>query len=137
MLGVQLKLIKIYDGIIYFGKTMTTIGLRNLCRPAKYYFIISIAAVIFMAIQNLMTGRSYCVGLQSCSSNSVATLFVIKLVYILFWTWILNIVCSTVSETVAWVLVFIPIVLMFIFIAITFLGNYDFSLLVPNISIFN
>lgn len=116
---------------------MTTIGLRKLCRPAKYYFIISIAAVIFMAIQNLMTGRSYCVGLQSCSSNSVATLFVIKLVYILFWTWILNIVCSTVSETVAWVLVFIPIVLMFIFIAITFLGNYDFSLLVPSISLFN
>jgi hypothetical protein len=116
---------------------MATIGLRNLCRPAMFYFVISIAAVIFMAIQNLATGRSYCIGMQKCSSNNVTLLFVIKIVYILFWTWLLNIICSNVGEIVSWVLVFIPFILMFIFIAITFLGNYDFDLLIPSFSFFN
>ena len=116
---------------------MAVIGLKNICRPAMIYFILSISAVIFMAIQNLMTGRSYCIGMQSCSSNGTATLFVIKIVYILFWTWILNIICSSVSEVVAWVLVFIPIVLMFIFIASLFLAEYDWDLLKPSFSVLN
>ena len=116
---------------------MAVIGINNICRPAMFYFVLSISAVIFMAIQNITTGRSYCVGMQSCSSNGVMTLFIIKIVYILFWTWILNIICSSVSEIVSWVLVFIPIVLMFIFIAMLFLANYDMDLLIPQFSIFN
>ena len=135
--GFSSNTIKICARNIYFDKTMATIGLRNLCRPAMFYFVISIAAVIFMAIQNLATGRSYCIGMQKCSSNNVTLLFVIKIVYILFWTWLLNIICSNMGELVSWVLVFIPFILMFIFIAITFLGNYDFDLLIPSFSFFN
>lgn len=116
---------------------MAVIGLKNICRPAMFYFVLSISAVIFMALQNITTGRSYCIGMQSCSSNSVATLFIIKIVYILFWTWILNIICASAGEIVSWVLVFIPIVLMFLFMAFMFLADYDWDLLIPKFSVFN
>jgi len=113
------------------------IGLKNICRPAMFYFVLSMSAVIFMALQNMTTGRSYCIGMQSCSSNSVTTLFLIKIVYILFWTWLLNIICASASETISWVLVFIPLVLMFVFIATMFLADFDWDLLIPQFSVFN
>ena len=102
-----------------------------------FYFVISMAAVAFMALQNIMTGRPYCIGLQKCSSNSITTMFVIKIVYVLFWTWLLNVICKNGNEIISWVLVFIPIIIMFIMIGITFTDVFDFNKWIPSISLMN
>jgi hypothetical protein len=44
-------------------------------------------------------------------------IFIIKVVYILFWTWILNLICSAGAPGVAWFLVLLPLIVFFILIA--------------------
>jgi hypothetical protein len=91
-------------------------GLKNVCTPAGVYFILSFITLVAMIIQNLGNPSSYCIGRYSCNVTSIQMLFIMKFVYILFWTWILNIICRQGFETVSWLLVLLPYLLMFIFI---------------------
>ena len=116
---------------------MQTAGLIGLCDPAFYYCFISFTIVIVVALQNISQGYNYCVGTQSCPSSHVSGLFALQILYILVWTWILNLICKNASETVAWVLVLIPIVLMALFMAIFVLNQYDFGLLFQFPNLFN
>ena len=106
---------------------MNTIGLNGLCDPAFYYLLISFTIIIIVALQNYGQGYNYCVGTQSCPTSNVTLLFAIKIMYVLVWTWILNIICKNGYEMVSWVLVIIPIVLMFIFMALYMLNHYDIT----------
>lgn len=106
---------------------MATIGLRNLCTPALFYFIMSTVAIGMMALQNMGNTQVYCVGAYSCPTSSITSIFLLKAVYVLFWTWLLNIICKSGYETVAWVLVFLPFLVMFIFIALMFVSHFDFA----------
>ena len=106
---------------------MTPAGLNGLCDPAFYYLLISFTIVIIIALQNYGQGYNYCVGTHSCPTSNVTLLFVIKILYVLFWTWILNLFCKNGYEMVSWVLVIIPIVLMFVFIAVYMSNHYDIT----------
>lgn len=91
-------------------------GLKNVCTPAFIYFIISIATLFIMIMQNLGNPNSYCIGRYSCNVTDVNMLFLMKFVYIVFWTWLLNIICREGFETISWILVILPYILMLIFI---------------------
>jgi hypothetical protein len=91
-------------------------GLKNVCMPAFVYFILSIATLAAMLVQNLGNPNSYCIGRFSCNVTDVNMLFVMKFIYIVFWTWLLNIICREGYEGISWVLVILPYILMFIFI---------------------
>ena len=121
---------------LYILIRMEVVGLRNLCPPAFFYLILSVVIIAFMVVQNLMTGQNYCVGMQSCSSESVITIFMIKILYVLVWTWILNMICKGVNELLAWIIALIPLVLMFILIAMMFVDHFDADKLIPRFSIF-
>jgi len=71
-----------------------------------------------MMIQNYSFSDTYCLGSYSCNVSSTMMIFIIKILYILFWTWILNLMCRAGAPTFAWFLVLFPIVLMFLLIAI-------------------
>ena len=116
---------------------MVPAGLYKLCDPAFYYLLISFVIIIVIAFQNYGQGFNYCVGTQSCASSNVVGLFIVKILYILVWTWILNLLCKNGYEPMSWVLVFIPIVLMFIFIALYFSNQYDFSRIFTLPNLFN
>jgi len=104
---------------------MEPAGLYGLCDPAFYYFLISFTIIGVVALQNYGQGFNYCVGMQSCPSSNVTFLFIIKVMYVLVWTWILNLLCKNGYEMASWVLVFIPIILMFIFMAVYIMNQYD------------
>ena len=53
--------------------------------------------------------NEYCLGSLKCNVTSVTFIFAVQLIYVLFWTWILNLMCNTGVEKLAWVLVIIPI----------------------------
>lgn len=91
-------------------------GLKNLCTPAYVYLVISVIALIMMAFQNLGNNGLYCIGYYSCNVSSVFMIFVLKLLYIIFWTWVLNILCRGGAPGLAWFFVLLPYVLMFILI---------------------
>lgn len=100
---------------------MAIVGLRNLCTPAYVYLVISVLAIIIMIIQNYGNVNTYCVGSYSCSVTSTVLIFIIKVLYVLFWTWILNLICRSGSPNIAWFLVLLPFILFFLFIALFFL----------------
>lgn len=100
------------------------IGLRKLCTPAMVYLAISVVAIFVMFLQNIGNREVYCVGKHQCHSTfSLPFIFLIKIVYVMFWTWILNIICGSGYENIAWFLVLIPFILFFLFIAVVFLSS--------------
>lgn len=103
---------------------MSFVGLKNLCTPAYVYLVISSIALVIMFIQNLGNTKIYCLGSYSCDVSNTSMIFVIKLIYILFWTWLLNIICRGGATSFAWLLVLLPLVLLFLVIAMMMIGAY-------------
>ena len=97
---------------------MAIVGLRNLCTPAYVYLVISVIALVVMVFQNVGNVNMYCLGSYSCSVTNTTLVFLIKVVYIAFWTWILNLICKAGAPNLAWFLVLLPFVLMFVFLAL-------------------
>jgi hypothetical protein len=102
---------------------MKITGLKDLCTPSYVYLVISMIAVIIMAVQNYGNINTYCVGSLTCVVGSTALVFAIKILYILFWTWILNLICKAGVPQLAWFLVLLPFILFFILIALMFSAN--------------
>lgn len=103
------------------------IGLRNLCTPAYVYFVISIISIIVIFIQNYMYSPEnvYCLGHYSCelSKTNTALFFVFKILYVLLWTWILNLICNAGYKYISWIFVVLPLVLMLILMLLFILSR--------------
>jgi hypothetical protein len=97
-------------------------SLKELCSPAALYFIISILSLIMIVFQNLGNSNSYHVGNFSCRVPSTVLIFIIKLIYILFWTWILNLICKDGHTGISWLLVLLPFILLFVLIGMLMLN---------------
>ena len=83
---------------------------KSLCLPSKVYLVLSLVGVIVSIIS---------------PSMFIDTSFVmqfIHLVYIVFWTWILHLICSAGYKWISWVLVLAPFVAMFILFAFVLNG---------------
>ena len=93
-------------------------GLKTLCAPALFYLVISLVTLVIMAFMNYGNEQVYCLGYYSCDVSSVYLIFILKLLYIIFWTWILNLICSAGAPIISWLLVLIPIILFFILIGL-------------------
>ena len=102
---------------------MAVAGLRNLCTPSYIYLVISLIALILMAVQNYGNVNVYCLGSYSCIVSNTLLLFLIKLVYVLFWTWILNLICRAGAPSISWLLVLFPFLLFFAIIFVTMIGK--------------
>ena len=87
---------------------------KELCAPAMLYFVISIIAFVISLIQNLGHNDSYHVGDFSCRVPNTLLIFIVKLIYILFWTWILNLICKDGYTFISWLLILFPFILLFV-----------------------
>ena len=72
---------------------MKIVGLKDICPPAQFYFILSIVSLVIMGYQNLGNSTLYCIGDYNCDVPNTGMVFVIKLLYVVFWTWLLNVIC--------------------------------------------
>ena len=72
-------------------------SLSKLCTPALIYFVVAAIAIVFGIFQKF----------QPLS-------LIIKALFVLFWTWFLNFLCTKGYTGVSWFLVLLP----FIFIAL-------------------
>ena len=84
-----------------------------LCAPALVYLVISFVALLMSWVQNMQNSNVYCAGHVSCPVQSTTYVFELKIMWFLFWTWILNVLCTKGYKTVAWVLVAIPFLVFF------------------------
>jgi hypothetical protein len=86
----------------------------QLCSPALVYLACSMLAMVLLALQNWGNRNSYHMGSYSCRVPSTIIIFVLKFVSVLFWTWILNLICKDGHPGISWLLVLAPWVLMFL-----------------------
>jgi len=92
--------------------------LSDLCPPSAFYFIISMIVIFFIFIQNIGNNNIYAVGSYSCNVPSTIVVFILKIIYILFWTWILNLICKDGYTGISWLLVLLPFILLFVLIGL-------------------
>ena len=97
---------------------MSSFGIKHLCTPSYVYLVISVVFLILSMMQNYGNTDQYCLGYKSCAVPNTSIIFVIKFLYVLFWTWMLNLMCKAGATPVAWFLVILPIVLMFVMISL-------------------
>ena len=89
--------------------------LRKLCRPSVFYFSISIIGLLLISIQNIMGDpNTLIIGSMSMYVPSVVMMLLLKFVYILFWTWVLDLMCKDGHSEISWIVVLFPIILTFI-----------------------
>jgi hypothetical protein len=97
----------------------------NLCGPASFYLTISLVTLVIMSIQNsgylqiVGTGEKnvYCAGTYSCEVTNSGVVFIIKALYIIFWTLVLDSLCTKGLGIISWILALLPFMFMFLFIA--------------------
>lgn len=90
--------------------------LKELCTPAMIYFVISIIGLTVILLQNLGNTNSYHVGSFSCRVPNTTFVFIVKLIYILFWTYVLNLICKDGHTGISWLLILLPWILLFVII---------------------
>jgi hypothetical protein len=96
--------------------------LKELCTPAALYFIISMLSLIIILFQNLGNTNSYHVGNFSCRVPNTFFIFIIQFIYIVFWTYILNLICKDGHIGVSWLLVLLPWILLFVMMGLLMLN---------------
>ena len=97
-------------------------SLKELCTPAVIYFIISIVSLVVVLLQNLGNSNSYNMGSFSCRVPNTAMVFVVQLIYVLFWTYVLNLICKDGHTELSWLLVLLPWILLFVIIGLLMLN---------------
>ena len=97
--------------------------IKELCTPAAIYFIISIVTLALIAFQNMGNTNKFCVGAYACDVPSTMIVFIIEIIYILFFTWVLHLICKAGYTSISWVLLLLPYILFFVLLALFMLGN--------------
>jgi hypothetical protein len=87
--------------------------LKDLCTPALVYFVISMIGLVASAWENMGRRDMYILGGMKRRVPSTALVFLVQVVYVLFWTWVLNLICKDGHTGVSWFLVLIPFILLF------------------------
>jgi hypothetical protein len=97
---------------------MASFGIKQLCTPSYVYLVLSVAFLLIAMFQNYGNSNIYCLGSHACDVSNTSLIFVVKFIYILFWTWILNLMCNAGATSIAWFLVLLPFIIMFIMISL-------------------
>ena len=97
--------------------------LNQLCTPSLVYFVISMIALAISVVQNMGNRNKYSLGNFSCRVPSTIAVFIVKVIYILFWTWILNLICKDGYTSISWILVLLPFILLFVIMGLIMLNQ--------------
>lgn len=82
--------------------------IKGLCTPSFIYFVMSIL-LIFVTIVNSLRKKNF-----KKFSSVLLMIIVLKLIYVVFWTWILNLICKSGNPNISWLLVLFPFILIFL-----------------------
>lgn len=95
----------------------------KLCKPAQLYLLISLVVYVMILIQNIAAPDRFTLGPYSCMHDNQPLVMVGQLIYIAFWTWLLNMICK-INTGISWLIVLFPFILFFVvFLAVVFNGR--------------
>ena len=98
-------------------------SIKKLCTPAYVYLVISVLVMLILMVQNGGNTTKYCVGSFNCDVPSTTMVFIVKILYIAFWTFVLNYICKAGYKNVSWFLVLLPFLGFFIGIGLFILAR--------------
>ena len=102
------------------AKGRTKFDLTKLCTPSTIYFVISLIGLILLGVSNLGNEDRLCIGDYNCSVQSNTVLFVLNAVYILFWTFILDLMCKNGYSSLSWFVLLLPFIIYFLILVMLF-----------------
>ena len=97
--------------------------MKNLCTPAFVYLMLSVFSIVVLAFQNVGNTNKYYIGIYECDAENTMMVFILKIIYILFWTFILNLLCKSGFTQLSWFLVILPFLLLFVLIGLFVFNN--------------
>lgn len=97
--------------------------IKKLCTPAMVYFIISIATLIYLIFTNMGNKTTLCVGEFDCPVDNIYVIYIIKLVYLLFVTIVLDSLCKNGYTSISWFLLFLPLLFFFAMLGLFMLSK--------------
>lgn len=86
---------------------------RSLCTPAFIFFVLSVLSLFVMLLDNIQNTNSYCFGNVTCKVANTSTIFIVEILFLVFWTWVLNFICSRGYTSVAWFILLFPYIVLF------------------------
>ena len=96
------------------SKLGTNFDLTKMCTPATIYFLISLISLILVGINNLDNNDKICIGNYNCYVGNNTTIFIVNAIYILFWTFVLDLMCKGGYSSLSWFILLLPFIIMFI-----------------------
>lgn len=94
---------------------MKVVGLYPLCIPSLVYLIISFIFISLIYYQNRYFPNVYCVG-NGCQTENLISIYTLKILFVIFWAWILNILCAAGFSVVSWLVIWIPFIVYIIWL---------------------
>jgi mannose/fructose/N-acetylgalactosamine-specific phosphotransferase system component IID len=93
--------------------------LNSLCTPAQLYLGMSVLAVLTQCYQNVGNPNMFSCGLMKTPTPINNIFYIIfEVLYVLGWTYLLNILCKKGYNRLSWLLVLLPFIAMFILIGL-------------------
>ena len=87
--------------------------LYKICAPAWFYLIISVIALLLVVFQNVGNRNMISIGNYNSRVPHTGLILTIKTICILFWTWVLDLICKAGYKWVSWLLVLLPFIIVF------------------------
>lgn len=91
--------------------------ITKMCTPATIYFVISLIGLVLVGVNNLDNNDKLCVGNYNCYVGNNTTIFILNAIYILFWTFILDLMCKGGYSSLSWFILLLPFIILFILFA--------------------
>ena len=101
----------------------SSFDLRRMCTPATLYFVISLIFLIIMGVSNLNETDRLCLGDYSCYVGSNTMVFLLNAIYILFWTFILDLMCKNGYGSISWFILLLPFLLSLAILAVVMMNS--------------
>lgn len=89
----------------------------DLCKPSQYYLVFAVVGLVLTITFNVLIGAA-------CGKIANTFTFMTQLLYIFFWTFVLNKICEKGYRNFSWFLFLLPLVSTSIVITITFMTVY-------------
>ncbi len=95
--------------------------LKHLCMPSFLYFSVSFVILLILAFSNINDKSLLCVGNYHCNVGNNLVIFLINAIYILFWTFILDLLCKNGWNDLSWFIFLLPFILSFLLYVLLFI----------------
>lgn len=89
---------------------------QSLCTPALVFFVISVLSLFVMIFDNLENTNKYCIGNVSCNVPNTSMIFIFEILFLVFWTWLLNFICSRGYPGLSWFILLFPYILILLIV---------------------